>query len=246
MYRSYKKRPKIHRSPDSDPPPALSHPKITSSFDWSAIPVRPALSTSSSNPRLHQRHQHQDKMASHQDVETGPAADERAPLLGQQRSESANASSSQDENIPKPQSEASKRRAYGWRGFWIVVGILIIAAFVKGWIEADDVDVSCLDNLRSAQMNESDHVLQFDLKGALMRALGGGLSGAAAMVLQVLLLMPIRTIMNYQYRHGTSLTVATKTLYQDGGYGRYYAGMGAALFQGKSSCYKSCLLNLQD
>ena len=52
------------------------------------------------------------------------------------------------------------------------------------------------------------------------------------MVLQVLLLMPIRTIMNYQYRHGTSLTDATKTLYHDGGYGRYYAGMGAALFQG--------------
>jgi hypothetical protein len=39
--------------------------------------------------------------------------------------------------------------------------------------------------------------------------------------------------MNYQYRHGTSLTTATKTLYQDGGYGRYYAGMSAALFQGK-------------
>ncbi|KAG9198078.1 hypothetical protein G6514_000580 [Epicoccum nigrum] len=151
-------------------------------------------------------------MASHQDIETGPAADERAPLLSQQRSEEANASSSPDEALPKPQSEDSKRRQYGWRGFWIVVGILIVAAFVKGWIEADDVD--------------------FDLKGALMRALGGGLSGAAAMVLQVLLLMPIRTIMNYQYRHGTSLTVATKTLYQDGGYGRYYAGMGAALFQG--------------
>lgn len=31
--------------------------------------------------------------------------------------------------------------------------------------------------------------VQFDLKGALKRALGGGLSGAAAMVLQVLLLM---------------------------------------------------------
>ncbi len=29
----------------------------------------------------------------------------------------------------------------------------------------------------------------FDLKKALMKALGGGLSGAAAMVLQVLLLM---------------------------------------------------------
>lgn len=31
--------------------------------------------------------------------------------------------------------------------------------------------------------------MQFDLEGALKRALGGGLSGAAAMVLQVLLLM---------------------------------------------------------
>jgi hypothetical protein len=66
----------------------------------------------------------------------------------------------------------------------------------------------------------------------LKRALGGGLSGAAAMVLQVLLLMPIRTIMNYQYRHGTLMTVATKTLYRDGGLGRYYQGMGAALIQG--------------
>ena len=81
-------------------------------------------------------------MASHQDVETGSAADERAPLLGQQPSEEANASSSPDEALPKPQSEDSKRRQYGWRGFWIVVGILIVAAFVKGWIEADDVDVS--------------------------------------------------------------------------------------------------------
>ena len=79
-----------------------------------------------------------------------------------------------------------------------------------------------------------------------MRALGGGLSGAAAMVLQVLLLMPIRTIMYYQYRHGTSLTVATKTLYQDGGYGRYYAGMGAALFQGKFPNNKSHPLKAQN
>lgn len=57
------------------------------------------------------------------------------------------------------------------------------------------------------------------------------------MVLQVLLLMPIRTIMNYQYRHGKSLSVATKTLYQDGGLGRYYQGLTAALFQGTSLTY---------
>jgi hypothetical protein len=37
-----------------------------------------------------------------------------------------------------------------------------------------------------------DTSLKFDLKKALKKALGGGLSGAAAMVLQVLLLM-VRT-----------------------------------------------------
>jgi len=74
---------------------------------------------------------------------------------------------------------------------------------------------------------------QFDLGKALKRALGGGLSGAAAMVLQVLLLMPLRTIMNYQYRFGTSFTAATKTLYHERGLGRYYDGLGAALVQGR-------------
>lgn len=71
------------------------------------------------------------------------------------------------------------------------------------------------------------------------------------MVLQVLLLMvrsillsnvfssmaehsqPLRTIMNYQYRFGTSFTSATQTLYETGGFRRYYQGIGAALIQGK-------------
>jgi hypothetical protein len=38
--------------------------------------------------------------------------------------------------------------------------------------------------------------------------------------------------MNFQYRHGTSLSEATKFLYEDGGIARYYMGMGAALIQG--------------
>lgn len=80
-------------------------------------------------------------MAARRDLENGSTSDERAPLLAPQRVE-------EDPALPeeavaaKPQSEASKRREYGWRGFWIVVVILVIAVFVKGWIEADDVDVS--------------------------------------------------------------------------------------------------------
>jgi len=46
-------------------------------------------------------------------------------------------------------------------------------------------------------------------------------------------LQPFRTIMNYQYRFGTSFTAATHALHQDGGYLRYYQGIGAALVQGK-------------
>jgi hypothetical protein len=171
-------------------------------------------------------------MATRSDIEHGSAPGEREPLLAPQQSEGDATASLEDDSAPEPQSEASKRREYGWRGFWIVVAILIVAVFVKGWIESDDVDVSTAANT-TRPWDYANALSQFDLKGALKRALGGGLSGAAAMILQVLLLMPIRTIMNYQYRHGTSLTTATKTLYQDGGYGRYYAGMSAALFQGK-------------
>lgn len=52
------------------------------------------------------------------------------------------------------------------------------------------------------------------------------------MVLQVLTLMPLRTVMNYQYRYGATMTAAIKTLYVDGGWTRYYQGLSAALVQG--------------
>ncbi|KAF1937390.1 mitochondrial carrier [Clathrospora elynae] len=152
-------------------------------------------------------------MGSHRDLEGSALPDERAPLLAQDAvHHDTDASSEVEISSIEEQKAGSRTWWYVWRGTWAVFAILIIAMFVKGWMSADDVD--------------------FDLKGALKRALGGGLSGAAAMVLQVLLLMPIRTIMNYQYRHGSSTTIATKTLYQDGGLGRYYQGMGAALIQG--------------
>jgi hypothetical protein len=41
--------------------------------------------------------------------------------------------------------------------------------------------------------------------------------------------------MNYQYRYGTTTTQAIKTLYQDGGWVRYYQGLSAALIQGPVS-----------
>ncbi|GAA6016608.1 hypothetical protein JCM11491_006015 [Sporobolomyces phaffii] len=81
---------------------------------------------------------------------------------------------------------------------------------------------------------------EFDWKGALKKAGGGGLAGALSMVLQVLLLLPLRTIMNYQYRHGgTSFTASYRHLVAPestggagGGFARLYAGLAPALVQG--------------
>ncbi|KAI9052199.1 hypothetical protein LZ554_003558 [Drepanopeziza brunnea f. sp. 'monogermtubi'] len=128
------------------------------------------------------------------------------------------------EDEPEPGSGHGHVSWWLWRGFWLVIGALILAVFIKGWVDAGG-DV------------------KFDFKGALKRALGGGLSGAAAMVLQVLLLMPLRTIMNYQYRFGTSFTAATRTLRQDGGFPRYYQGMSAALVQGPVSRFGDTAAN---
>eukprot|EP00201_Polytomella_parva_P008961 CAMPEP_0175059816 /NCGR_PEP_ID=MMETSP0052_2-20121109/12642_1 /TAXON_ID=51329 ORGANISM="Polytomella parva, Strain SAG 63-3" /NCGR_SAMPLE_ID=MMETSP0052_2 /ASSEMBLY_ACC=CAM_ASM_000194 /LENGTH=409 /DNA_ID=CAMNT_0016325407 /DNA_START=532 /DNA_END=1761 /DNA_ORIENTATION=- len=75
------------------------------------------------------------------------------------------------------------------------------------------------------------------LSEARNKALSGGLPGMAAMFVQVLSLMWIRTTTNYQYRHGGETLATMRKLYRDGGGGlggirRFYRGMGVALIQG--------------
>ncbi|CAK7274726.1 hypothetical protein SEPCBS57363_006308 [Sporothrix epigloea] len=113
---------------------------------------------------------------------------------------------------------------YVWRGVWTLLAALVLGIFIRGWIEAGG-DV------------------QFDFKDALKKALGSGISGAIAMVLQVLLLMPLRTMMNYQYRFGHSFTEAMQILYRERGLGRYYDGLGAALIQGPISRFGDTAAN---
>lgn len=81
------------------------------------------------------------------------------------------------------------------------------------------------------------------LNNSFQRALGGGLSGASAMGCQVLSLMWLRTTMNYQYRYGTTTTQAIKSLYKDGGIGRFYRGLGPALLQGPLSRFGDTAAN---
>ncbi|KAI6030230.1 mitochondrial carrier domain-containing protein [Pisolithus marmoratus] len=98
----------------------------------------------------------------------------------------------------------------------VLCGVSILIVFIKGFIDAEDVE--------------------FDLGTALKKALGGGLSGAAA--------MPLRTVMNYQYRYGTTTTEAIKILNADGGFPRFYQGLTAALIQGPVSRFGDTAANV--
>jgi hypothetical protein len=69
------------------------------------------------------------------------------------------------------------------------------------------------------------------LAKASKKALGGGISGAIAGVIQVCALMWLRTTMNYQYRYGSGTIEAMKALYKQGGLGRFYQGIPYALMQ---------------
>ena len=69
------------------------------------------------------------------------------------------------------------------------------------------------------------------LERAAWRALGGGLAGGVAMLAQVALLMPARTLMTVQMRRGGGAWDAARALLKEGGVRRFYAGVGPALVQ---------------
>jgi len=77
---------------------------------------------------------------------------------------------------------------------------------------------------------------EFDLKAAIRNstfvAMKGGISGAAAMSVQVLTLMWLRTTINYQYRYGASTMQALRQLFNEGGVRRFYRGLLPSLIQG--------------
>ena len=81
------------------------------------------------------------------------------------------------------------------------------------------------------------------LGGALKKAVGGGIPGAVAMVLQVVLLMWLRTTVNYQMRRGGSLIAVMRLLYAEGGVARFYSGMSMALLQGPLSRFGDTAAN---
>ena len=85
--------------------------------------------------------------------------------------------------------------------------------------------------------------LKIVLQNAAKRAVGGGVPGALAMVIQVLALMWMRTTINYQHSKGLSTRQALAALYAEGGLARFYRGLWAALLQAPLSRFGDTAAN---
>lgn len=82
-----------------------------------------------------------------------------------------------------------------------------------------------------ASAEENSQELHGILAKASHKALSGGIAGMSAQAANVLSLMWARTIMNYQYRHGGSMTEVASKLYAEGGLMRFYRGLAPAMVQ---------------
>jgi len=81
------------------------------------------------------------------------------------------------------------------------------------------------------------------VQNAIKKAIGGGVPGAIAGAVQVLCLMWLRTVINYQYRYGSTFVQALSHLYGSGGIPRLYSGLGFALVQAPLSRFVSTAAN---
>lgn len=75
------------------------------------------------------------------------------------------------------------------------------------------------------------------------KALTGGLAGMGAQAINVLTLMWMRTIMNYQYRYGGTFAEVVKKLYAEGGVPRFYRGLVPGLIQAPVSRFGDTAAN---
>lgn len=71
----------------------------------------------------------------------------------------------------------------------------------------------------------------------------GGFAGGLAGIIQVFLMMWIRTTISYQYRHGLTTKEALTVLYKQGGIRRFYRGISFALIQAPLSRFGSVASN---
>ena len=81
------------------------------------------------------------------------------------------------------------------------------------------------------------------LAKASKKGLGGGIPGFVAGVIQVITLMWLRTVVNYQSRYGTSFRETLLVLFNEGGVPRFYRGIAFALVQAPMARFVATFAN---
>eukprot|EP00928_Gymnodinium_smaydae_P051291 TRINITY_DN3481_c0_g1_i1.p1 TRINITY_DN3481_c0_g1~~TRINITY_DN3481_c0_g1_i1.p1 ORF type:complete len:288 (-),score=78.68 TRINITY_DN3481_c0_g1_i1:94-957(-) len=95
----------------------------------------------------------------------------------------------------------------------------------------------------SAVANKAAPSLSEIMNKASKKALSGGLAGMGAQAINVLTLMWMRTIMNYQYRYGGTFREVTTKLWAEGGVPRFYRGLAPGLIQAPMSRFGDTAAN---
>lgn len=157
------------------------------------------------------------------------------------------------EEEPDLRTPAEKRASLRrWLAFWAILAgavvFCVVEAIKEGGGEIDwkgalkkagggvsvEAELGCMRSDRAVRGSTADQAWWVGSQG---------LAGALAMVLQVLTLMPLRTVMNFQYRYGGTMVSSIKTLWADRGFARFYDGLGPALFQGPISRFGDTAAN---
>lgn len=168
-----------------------------------------AAAAASSSGRVQSSKDRPDRLENGQSADSNSAAKQTRSATGDAAAPGARIEA---EELPDALTPEERRRSLlRWSAFWLAFGTLVIVLVVLAVKQGG---------------------ARFDFKGALKKAAGGGIAGAAAMVIQVLTLMPLRTTMNYQYRYGGTTRQSIEKLYREGGLKRYYHGLLPALVQG--------------
>lgn len=100
-----------------------------------------------------------------------------------------------------------------------------------------------LEWLENDKQTERSTRIKLVYEKAKRAAFAGGMYGAIAGGFQVLSLMWLRTVINYQYRYGCSMQEAFQALFKQGGIQRFYKGVTYAIIQNPLSKFGSVAAN---
>jgi hypothetical protein len=105
------------------------------------------------------------------------------------------------------------------------------------------LDDSCAKSRKRLSLSSADDfpvlLVSRSEEKTLNSALMDGFQGAIGGLIQVITMMWLRTIVNYQYRYGTPLLESCRVLYRQGGLRRFYSGISFAIVQGPMSRFGS-------